>query len=857
MKMRTHTNNGSLIRIVHVSLSLEMGGMEKLLVEFASHADQQRFQLHFACMENRGVLADEVEALGWPVTTLGKRPGLRPGLVLRLARIFRRLKPDVVHAHNTVACIYAAPAARLARVPVVLATRHGQGPAPGSRQAWLFALSTRFVDHVVCVSKDSGDIAVQLGIPPHRVTTIWNGIDTRKFAVSRPNPDGPALVVARLAPEKDLATLLRAVPLIVQRAPHWRLQIIGNGPCRVGLEALTDELGLNQYVQFFGQQSDVPERLRKASMFLLPSLSEGVSLALLEAMASGLPAVATRVSGNVEVVRHEETGLLVAPRDPAAIADAIVRLASDPAIAARMGAAARRRVEDSFDIREMVHEYEQTYLNLLAIKGTRHKPEELMPLGLAQDKDKPLSNGLPHMPRTPHRSPRVSTLLQASVIQGYETVVKRRKTFSYYRELEKTQWHSLDEINAMQLCALHNILLHAQQHSPYYRDLWQRLGLDAGQVHSVADLRRWPLITRETIRTHRDAMRSTVAGLRSISKTTGGSSGAPLTLDVSYESNDRRNAARLRGYGWAGATPGTRQFHLWGVPLGTRPLLSRLKDHLYHRWLNRHLVVNTFSLSDARVPEIFAHYNNFCPDIVVAYTNPLYEFARSLRSRGLRPRQPRSIVVGAEKLHLFQRELIEEVFQAPVFETYGSREFMLIGAECDRHNGLHLTSEHLLVEVLDEQGNPAAEGQEGNVAITDMFNQAMPFIRYLNGDRALAGFERCDCGRGLPLLRKVVGRQLDILTTPEGHRIPGEFFIYLLKDFAAIDRFQVIQQQTDEIRLKIVASLGWTPSDEKTIRREIIAIVGDSVRIVIERVDEITLTRAGKLQVVVNQCSAR
>src|SRR5690606_21936692 len=138
-----------------------------------------------------------------------------------------------------------------------------------------------------------------------------------------------------------------------------------------------------------------------------------------------------------------------------------------------------------------------------------------------------------------------------------------------------------------------------------------------------------------------------------------------------------------------------------------------------------------------------------------------------------------SIVVGAEKLHDFQRDLIERVFEAPVFETYGSREFMLIGAECEHHDGLHVTAENLIVEVIDDDGNPVPEGTEGDVAITDLTNLGMPFIRYRNGDRAVAAEGDCACGRTLPRLARVAGRRLDVLTTPDGRQLPGEFFPHI------------------------------------------------------------------------------
>ncbi len=340
--------------------------MEKLLVEFARHADRERYQLHFICLESRGSLADEVEALGWPVEALGTRPGLRPGLILKLARLFRRLRINVVHTHNEAACLYATPAARLARGRVVVNTRHGQGVKPGTRPGRVFALVSRLVDSVVCVSKDSADLASGLGISPHRIAMIWNGIDTERFPVSGPCRQGPAILVSRLSAEKDIRTLIQAVPSVLRRIPQFRLRLVGTGACRPSLEELTAQLGLQQQVEFAGEKRDVAQELRQACMFVLPSLTEGVSLSLLEAMSVGLPIVATRVGGNVEVVEENRTGLLVSPGSPAALAEAIVTLASDPELSYRMGQEGRQRVEKSFDVRRMVRAYEQLYQDCLA-----------------------------------------------------------------------------------------------------------------------------------------------------------------------------------------------------------------------------------------------------------------------------------------------------------------------------------------------------------------------------------------------------------------------------------------------------------------------------------------------------------
>jgi phenylacetate-CoA ligase len=299
---------------------------------------------------------------------------------------------------------------------------------------------------------------------------------------------------------------------------------------------------------------------------------------------------------------------------------------------------------------------------------------------------------------------------------------------------------------------------------------------------------------------------------------------------------------------------GTKQFYLWGGPTGSPTWQKRWKDALYHR-LYRRKVVNCFGMTDDRIEWFLSQLNQHRPDAIVAYTNPLYFFARALDERGLKPWKPQAIVVGAEKLHVFQRSLIERVFQCPVFETYGSREFMLIGGECSKHSGLHLTMENLLVEILDDDGQPTAAGEEGNVVITDLTNYGMPFIRYANGDRAVAGLVSCECGRGLPLLAQVVGRRLDTLRTPDGRMVPGEFFPHFLKDFAIVRRFQVIQHTLDDVELKVVRCGSWGAGEREGIISEIQSYLGNGVQFRMSEVDEIPLTAAGKLRVVISHCA--
>jgi glycosyltransferase involved in cell wall biosynthesis len=355
------TTSGRKLRVAHVSWGLNMGGLEKLLVEFARHVDRTRFDLRFISLTERGMLAGEFERLGWPVIALEEPDGVRPGLVLRLAQVFRRCGADVVHTHDERPLLYGAPGARLARVPRIVHTRHGQKARNSRRQVLLFRLAAGMADRVVCVSDDAAALTVRQGVSPKRVCTIRNGIDLTRFAYTGPAPGGPVVTVARLSPEKDVETLVRAAALAVRESPSFRLEVAGNGICMPQLQRVVAELGLQGTVRFLGEVRDVPALLGRASLFALSSVEEGISLTLLEAMARGLPVVATRIGGNPEVIAEGETGLIVPARDPAGLAAALLRLQRDPDESRRMGLAGRRRVEEHFDVRRMVAEYEALY----------------------------------------------------------------------------------------------------------------------------------------------------------------------------------------------------------------------------------------------------------------------------------------------------------------------------------------------------------------------------------------------------------------------------------------------------------------------------------------------------------------
>ncbi len=293
---------------------------------------------------------------------LDSSPGLRPGRIGQLARLFRAHRIDVVHTHDDAPLVYGMPAAWWAGVRRRIHTHHhGRLERVSRRQELLVRWAARLTRHFVCVSDDSARYARERGVPANRVMTLHNGIDLARFPFHGPRPDGPIVTVARLSPEKDIANLLHAIRQVADAAPEVRLEIAGDGPCRAELEQLAGELRLGEQVRFLGEVRDVPELLGRARLFVLPSQTEGVSLTILEAMARGLPVVTTRVGGNPEVVCEGETGLLVPARDSPALARAILQVYHDAEGARRLGEAGRRRVENHFDVRQMVARYEALY----------------------------------------------------------------------------------------------------------------------------------------------------------------------------------------------------------------------------------------------------------------------------------------------------------------------------------------------------------------------------------------------------------------------------------------------------------------------------------------------------------------
>ncbi len=361
--------------VVHVIESLRVGGTEQGVVNVID-ALAGDFRHTVVCVTASGALASRLPR-GVAVHALGKRPGLDARALVRLARLLRRLRPDVVHSRNWGA-LDAVPAAWLARVPVRIHGEHGREASDphglDRRRNRIRRLLAPLLDRVVAVSADLERWLVEIvGLPPHKVRLIHNGVDVRRFSDDGRetgrralglSPDGLVVgTVGRLDPVKDQMSLLEAFASLPAGPSGPALVIVGDGPSRATIEARASRPDLAGRVHLLGERSDVPSLLRALDVFVLPSLAEGISNTVLEAMATGLPVVATRTGGNPEIVDDTVTGALVPVGDRAALAEALAAYLTDPHLRALHGKNGRRRAQEAFSLERMARSYQALYLS--------------------------------------------------------------------------------------------------------------------------------------------------------------------------------------------------------------------------------------------------------------------------------------------------------------------------------------------------------------------------------------------------------------------------------------------------------------------------------------------------------------
>ncbi len=364
------------MKITHLVENLNRGGLERVVVDLvkAQHAAGHGCQV--ICLFERGLLADELDACGIRVHACGKRDGLDLRALSAARRLLRAHGTEVLHTHNTIPHYYGVVASLGLGIGRVVTTRHGMGSRDAiSRREWLFNRSLWRTDRVVTVCEMAKRDLIERGVMRERIlTAVPNGIPVESVAPASAAAharlvdmlglaSGTRLIgsVGRLNWAKDQATLIRAFRRSHARHPDTALVLIGDGALRGELEAVAVGEGVADAVHFLGDRDDVHALLGGLDVFALASVTEGYSIALLEACAAALPIVATRVGGNAEIVRDGVNGYLVDAGDPDAFAERLERLLVDPALAQRLGKAGRDWVSAHGSVEAMLQQYMAIY----------------------------------------------------------------------------------------------------------------------------------------------------------------------------------------------------------------------------------------------------------------------------------------------------------------------------------------------------------------------------------------------------------------------------------------------------------------------------------------------------------------
>ncbi len=369
-------DKATICQVLH---GLWVGGAEVLAARLARQFGTS-FRFVFVCLDELGSLGQELRAEGFPVEVLERRSGVDWRCALRLGRLLRRERVDLVHAHQYTPFFYSLMARFLYRRPAVLFTEHGRHYPDYPRRKRMLAnrLLLQRRDRVVGVGEAVRQALIRNeGLPTERVSVIYNGIDLTRFAngvherlavrqeIGVGAADLVLLQVARLDYLKDHATAVRMLERVVPACPGARLVLVGEGPERAKIEELVQARNLAPYVRWLGLRNDVARLMRVADLFLLTSISEGIPLTVIEAMAAGLPVVSTHVGGVAEIVEDGQTGLLAPSGDDAALAERIVRLSADEARRRQMGERGRERARAIFSESQMHGGYVQLYQEML------------------------------------------------------------------------------------------------------------------------------------------------------------------------------------------------------------------------------------------------------------------------------------------------------------------------------------------------------------------------------------------------------------------------------------------------------------------------------------------------------------
>jgi phenylacetate-CoA ligase len=445
------------------------------------------------------------------------------------------------------------------------------------------------------------------------------------------------------------------------------------------------------------------------------------------------------------------------------------------------------------------------------------------------------------------------TALATNILFPLHERLKHHTTVAVHRGMEQTQWWDTKRLQALQLERLRALLMHAQAHVPYYRELFGRIGFNPGALRDPGDLARLPFLTKAEIRGHLEKLKADNAvGLAHFN--TGGSSGEPLIFFIGRERVSHDVAAKWRATRWWGVDIGDPEIVVWGSPieLGAQDRVKQVRDKLL-----RTKLLPAFEMSEQKLDGFIREIRAMRPKMLFGYPSALAHIARHADVHGIVMNDLgiKVAFVTSEALYDHQRAQIEKTFGCPVANGYGGRDAGFIAHQCPA-GGMHLTAEDIIVEIVDPQGRVLPHGESGEIVVTHLATGDFPFIRYRTGDVGVLDDQPCTCGRGLPLLKAIEGRSTDFVVAQDGTVMHGLALVYVIRDLPGVRQFKIVQENLELTRILLSVDSQFDIADIDKIKSGIKQRLGSGVEVVIELLDEVPKEKSGKFRYVVSHVAS-
>lgn len=418
----------------------------------------------------------------------------------------------------------------------------------------------------------------------------------------------------------------------------------------------------------------------------------------------------------------------------------------------------------------------------------------------------------------------------------------------YLQELLETQWMSKDEILSYQTDKFLELINHTYKNVPYYKRLFSNLNLHPTDFKSLDDIKKLPILDKETVRMHSDLLiDQSISRNKIIKLNTSGTTGKSLNIYVDLNSRRKEYAFITRSQMWAGLKNGKHNVTFGGRGIIPEKRTSK-KFWRYNAIMDSYLF-SSYHISDENIPSYIEKLKKVNPMFIDSYPSSVYAIAKFMHDNSMNGISPNAIITTAETLLDNQRDIIEKVFNCSIYDQYGCTEQAIFISQCEK-GSYHIHPEYGIVEIINEDGDEVKQGEIGRIVSTGIVNQAMPLIRYDIGDTAVPGSNQCACGRNFPTIEKIYGREDDFILTPDGRRVGRLDPIF--KGLTSIKMAQIVQTKLNEIEIKLIPGESYTSNDGGILKKELRKRVGDSININITLVKHIAKTRTGKFRSVIS-----